>query len=142
MACILYNNNVKICFSRQWCSSRYIKCLPIGIYFFFNNAAKPVSNEHLGDKVSAVVLHRWSLWRRPVYNDQKSVNSDIWLLFKGSITFHLVTHDTKINQHVFLFETKYNVVIKQHIINNFKTKVPWEFIMTSRRSTLWCGHYM
>ena len=30
---------------------------------------------------------------------------------------------TKINQHVFLFETKKYVVIKQHIINNFKTKI-------------------
>ena len=24
----------------------------------------------------------------------KTVNSDIWLLYKGSIIFHLITHDT------------------------------------------------
>ena len=24
----------------------------------------------------------------------KTVNSDIWLLYKGSIIFHLTTHDT------------------------------------------------
>ena len=29
----------------------------------------------------------------------------------------------KINQHVFSFETKGNVVIKQHIVNDFKTKI-------------------
>ena len=29
----------------------------------------------------------------------------------------------KINQRVFLFETKGNVVIKQHIVNDFKTKI-------------------
>ena len=32
-------------------------------------------------------------------------------------------------------------MLKQHI-NNIKTKISWEFIMTSRMSTLWSGHYM
>ena len=49
---------------------------------------------------------------------------------------------TKINQRVFLFETKSNFVIKQLIINNFKTKISREFIMTSRISTLCSGRYM
>ena len=49
---------------------------------------------------------------------------------------------TKINQHVFLFETKNNFVIKQLIINNFKMKISWEFIMISRIRTLCSGHYM
>ena len=49
---------------------------------------------------------------------------------------------SKINQHVFSFETKDNVVIKQHIMNNFKMKISWEFIMTSRIRTLCSDHYM
>ena len=48
----------------------------------------------------------------------KTVNSDIWLLYKGSIIFHLITHDTKkkINQRIFSFETSNYAVTKQHII--------------------------
>ena len=38
-----------------------------------------------------------------MYNGQKSVNSDIWSLFKGSITFHLVTHDTDKNKSACIF---------------------------------------
>ena len=84
----------------------------------------------------------------------KTVSSDIWSLYKGSIIFHLITHDTdrfswnkkswktKINERVFLFETKNYVVIKQHIINNLKAKISWEFILTSRISTLCSGRYM
>ena len=49
---------------------------------------------------------------------------------------------TKINQRVFSFETKNNVVIKQHIISNFKTKISWKLIMTSWISTLCSGRYM
>ena len=45
----------------------------------------------------------------------------------------------KINQHVFSFETKGNVVIKQHIINDFKTKISSAFLMTSTISTLCSG---
>ena len=33
-------------------------------------AVKTVYNDHLGDEVSAVVMDRWSLQRRPVYNSQ------------------------------------------------------------------------
>ena len=43
---------------------------------------------------------------------------------------------TKINQHVFSFETKNYAVIKQHIVNNVKRKISSEFIMTSRISVL------
>ena len=67
------------------------------------NTVKPVYNDHLGDKVSAVVIDRSSIWRRPVYNGQKSVNNDIWSLFKGSITFHLVTRDTEKNKSACIF---------------------------------------
>ena len=49
---------------------------------------------------------------------------------------------TKINQRVFSIETKNNVVIKQHIINNIKIKISWKFLMTSRISTLCNGRYM
>ena len=31
---------------------------------------KPVYNDHLGDKVSMVVIDRWLIKRRPVYNGQ------------------------------------------------------------------------
>ena len=34
------------------------------------DTVKPVYNDHLGDKVSAVFVDKWSLWRRPVYNGQ------------------------------------------------------------------------
>ena len=34
------------------------------------DTVKPVYSDHLGDKVSAVVIDKWSLWRRPVYNGQ------------------------------------------------------------------------
>ena len=51
------------------------------------NTVKCVYSNHLGDEVSVVVLGRWSLQRRPV---------------KGSIIFHLITHDTdKKNQLYF-----------------------------------------
>ena len=30
----------------------------------------------------------------------KTVNSDIWSLYKGSIIFHLITHDTDKNKSV------------------------------------------
>ena len=51
----------------------------------------------------------------------KTVNSDIWSLYKESIIFHLITHDIEKNK--FSFETKGNVVIKQHIVNDFETKI-------------------
>ena len=31
---------------------------------------KPVYNDHLGDEVPMVVIDRWFLYRRPVYNGQ------------------------------------------------------------------------
>ena len=48
----------------------------------------------------------------------------------------------KINQRVFSIETKNNVVIKQQIINNIKTKISKELIVTSRVNTLCSGRYM
>ena len=33
----------------------------------------------------------------------KTVNSDIWLLYKGSIIFHLITHDTVKNKSACIF---------------------------------------
>ena len=53
----------------------------------------------------------------------KTGNSDIWLLYKGSIVFHLITHDTEKNKSAcFLFETKSYAVIKQHIIKDLNLK--------------------
>ena len=41
----------------------------------------------------------WLLWTGDRYKEAlcimaKTVNSDIWSLYKGSIIFHLITHDT------------------------------------------------
>ena len=33
----------------------------------------------------------------------KTVNSDIWSLYKGSINFQLITHDTDKNKSVYIF---------------------------------------
>ena len=63
---------------------------------------KPVYNDHLGDKVSAVVIDRWSLRRRPVIT-AKTVNSDIWSLYKGNITFHLIAPDSDKNKSACIF---------------------------------------
>ena len=54
---------------------------------------KPVYNDHLGDKVSVVVLDRWSL-KEDLCIMAKTVSSDFRSLYKGSIIFHLITHDT------------------------------------------------
>ena len=84
-----------------------------------------------------------SLWTCGRYKEDlcitaKTVNSDIWSLYKESIIFHLITrYWKKINQRVFSFETKGNVVI-----NDFKTKLSWEFLMTSTISTLCSDCYM
>ena len=48
---------------------------------------------------------------------------------------------TKINQRVSSLKTKL-CCVTQYIINNFKTKISWEFIMTSRINTLCSGRYM
>ena len=67
-----------------------------------------------------------SLWTGGRYKEDlcitaKTVNSDIWSLYKESIIFHLIKHD--IEKKIFSFETKGNVVTKQHIVNDFKTKI-------------------
>ena len=33
----------------------------------------------------------------------KTVNSNIWSLYKGSITFHLIIHDTDKNTSAYIF---------------------------------------
>ena len=46
----------------------------------------------------------------------KTVNSDIWSLYKGSIIFHLITHDTDKNKsRIFSFETKNYAVINNKL---------------------------
>ena len=73
----------------------------------------------------------------------KTVNSDIWYLYKGSIIFHFTTHDTKNNKSAcILVQNKNNFVIKQHVINNFKNKISRELIVISWASTLCSGRYM
>ena len=42
----------------------------------------------------------------------------------------------------FCWKQKNYVVTKQHIINSFKEKISWEFILTSRISTLCSGCYI
>ena len=54
----------------------------------------------------------------------KTANSDIWSLYKGSIIFHLITHDTDKNKSTCIFaQNKKLCFVKQYIINNFKTKI-------------------
>ena len=73
----------------------------------------------------------------------KTVYSAIWYLYKGSIIFHLITHDTEKNKSAcILVQNKNNFVIKQHVINNFKNKISRELIVISWASTLCSGRYM
>ena len=45
-------------------------CLGCQVGYNLHDTVKPVYNGHLRDKVSAIVIDRWSLSRRPVYNGQ------------------------------------------------------------------------
>ena len=50
----------------------------------------------------------WSLYTDGRYKEQlsittKTVTSDIWLLYKESIIFHLITHDTDKNKSACIF---------------------------------------
>ena len=59
-------------------------------------------NNHLGAKFL------WSLQTGGRHEEDlcitaKTVNSNIWLLFKGSITFHLITHDSDKNKSAWIF---------------------------------------
>ena len=56
----------------------------------------------MGEEVSAVVIDRWS-HKEDLRIMAKTVNSDIWWLYKGSITFHLITHDTDKNKSTCIF---------------------------------------
>ena len=54
----------------------------------------------------------------------KTDNNDIWSLYKGSTTFHFITHDTDKNKSACIFaQNKKLRYVKQYIINNFKTKI-------------------
>ena len=57
-----------------------------------------------------------------MYNGRKTVNSDIWLLYKGSIIFHLITHDTDKNKSacIFIQNTK---LCCDKTTYNFKRKI-------------------
>ena len=53
----------------------------------------------------------WSLYTDGRYKKQlpittKTVTSDIWLLYKESIIFHLITHDTDKNKSACIFVRK------------------------------------
>ena len=52
----------------------------------------------------------------------ETVNSDIWLLYKGSIIFHLITHDTDKNKSacIFIQNTK---LCCDKTTYNFKRKI-------------------
>ena len=63
----------------------------------------------------------WLLWPSGHYREglcirAKTVNSDICSLYKGSIIFHLITHDTDKNKsRMFSFETKNYAVINNKL---------------------------
>ena len=42
---------------------------------------KPVYNNHLGDKVSTVVIDRWSIQRRPVYNEKLLIGMQLLIMY-------------------------------------------------------------
>ena len=41
----------------------------------------------------------------------KTVNCDIWSLYKGSIIFHLITHDTDKNKSACIFLSKLKTML-------------------------------
>ena len=71
----------------------------------------------------------WSLWTGDHYKEDlcimaKTVNSDIWSLYKGSIIFHLITHDTDKYKSACIFvRNKKLCCDKTTYYNNFKTKI-------------------
>ena len=48
-------------------------------------------------------LKTGGLYKEDLYTMVKTVNSDIWSLYKGSITFHLIAYDTDKNKSAFFF---------------------------------------
>ena len=72
-------------------------------------------NYHLGDEGSVVVMGQITA---------KTANSEIWSLYKGSIIFHLITHDTDKNKSAWIFaQNKKLCCVKQYNKNNIKTKI-------------------
>ena len=71
----------------------------------------------------------WSLWTGDHYKEDlcimaKTVNSDIWSLYKGSIIFHLITHDTDKYKSACIFVRNKKLCFdKTTYYNNFKTKI-------------------
>ena len=65
----------------------------------------------------------------------KTVNSDVWSLYKGSIIFHLITHDTDKNKSAYIF-------IRNKKLCCYKTTYYKKLFMTSRISTLCSGRYI
>ena len=66
------------------------------------NIVKLVYKDHLGDEVSVVVIDRWPC-KEDLRITTKTVNSDIWSLYKGSIIFQLITLDTDKNKFACIF---------------------------------------
>ena len=80
----------------------------------------------------------WSLQTGDRYKEglcitAKTVNSDIWLLYKGSIIFHLITHDTDKNKSVCILVRNKKLCCDKSTY--YKKLISSEFIMTSRIST-------
>ena len=70
------------------------------------------------------LLEKGGRYKEELCITAKTVNWDIWSLYKGSIIFHLITHNTNKNKSACIFVRNKNyVVIKQHITNNFNTKI-------------------
>ena len=74
----------------------------------------------------------WSLqisgrYKEDLWITVKTVNCDTWLLYKGSITFHLITHDTDKSKSACIFVQNK----KQHCDKttyNFKTKISGDLL--------------
>ena len=63
------------------------------IYHRFHKYSQHVYNNHFGDEVSVVVIDSCH-YKEDQCITTKTVNSDIWSLYKRSIIFHWITHDT------------------------------------------------
>ena len=87
----------------------------------------------------------WLLWPSGHYREglcirAKTVNSDICSLYKGSIIFHLITHDTDKNKSVYIFVRNKELCCNK--TTYYKKLISWELILTSRASTLCSGCYI
>ena len=87
----------------------------------------------------------WSLYtgghyREALCTTAKTVNSGIWLLYKGSIIFHLIRHHIDKNKSAYIFV--WNKTLCCDKTTDLKKLISWKFIMTFSISTLCSGRYI